>query len=68
MQNQRNNILVQPGPVLALATTLALMLAISAALLPLWGAAVAVLLALVVVLLFFWNDPELPPTAGMALA
>lgn len=59
----------RPGQVLAMAGALALMLAICAAFLPVWGAVVAALLALLVVLLMlFLNDSSLPPTAGMALA
>lgn len=58
----------RPGQVLAVAATLALMLAVSAAFLPTWGSVVAVLLAVVVVLLVFSDDSDLPPAAGMALA
>ena len=68
MQHQLDGIVGRPGPALVLVATLALLLAISAAFLPLWSMAVVALLALLAVLLFFWNDPQLPPTAGMALA
>jgi hypothetical protein len=58
----------RPGQVLALVATLALLLAVCATFLPPVGFGVAVLVALAAVLLFFWDDPDIPPAAGMVLA